>query len=95
MPFIIIYLPECCLPELESHLSSRSITPNLLKLLRDNNDIIYSLRDWKFKGPDSYGVKYLKESTKTRIITECKARASLNSDVKDFIDWYNDIHTQL
>ena len=36
MPFIIIYLPECCLPELESHLSSRSITPNLLKLLRDN-----------------------------------------------------------
>ena len=62
---------------------------------KDNNDIIYSLRDWKFKGPDSYGIRYLKESTKTRIITECKARASLNSDVKKFIDWYNDIHTQL
>ena len=62
---------------------------------KDNNDIIYSLRDWKFKGPDSYGVRYLKESTKTRIITECKARASLNNDVKDFIDWYNAIHDQL
>ena len=62
---------------------------------KDNNDIIYSLRDWKFKGPESYGIRYLKESTKTRIITECKARASLNSDVKKFIDWYNDIHTQM
>lgn len=61
---------------------------------KDNNDIIYSLRDWKFKGPDSYGVRYLKESTKTRLITECKARATLSHDIHDFVEWYNNIHDQ-
>ena len=55
---------------------------------KDNDDIKYDLsNNWKYTGND--GKRYLKESSKTRIINEARARTSFDSDIKNFIDWYD------
>lgn len=54
---------------------------------RDNEDIKYDLSNhWKYTGS---GTRYLKESTKTRIIKEARARVSFDSDIQEFINWYD------
>ena len=57
---------------------------------RDNEDIKYDLSNhWKYTGE---GIRYLKESSKTRIINEARARVSFDSDIEKFITWYDDMY---
>lgn len=55
---------------------------------RDNEDVKYDLsNNWKYTGEDK---RYLKESSKTRIIKEARARTRFDSDIEEFIKWYDD-----
>lgn len=55
---------------------------------RDNEDVKYDLsNNWKYTGEDK---RYLKESSKTRIIKEARARTGFDSDIEKFIEWYDD-----
>lgn len=55
---------------------------------RDNEDVKYDLsNNWKYTGEDK---RYLKESSKTRIIKEARARTGFDSDIAEFIEWYDD-----
>lgn len=55
---------------------------------RDNEDVKYDLsNNWKYTGPDK---RYLKESSKTRIIKEARARTAFDSDIEEFIKWYDE-----
>lgn len=55
---------------------------------RDNEDVKYDLsNNWKYTGE---GKRYLKESSKTRIIKEARARTGFDSDIEKFIEWYDD-----
>lgn len=55
---------------------------------RDNEDVKYDLsNNWKYTGEDK---RYLKESSKTRIIKEARARTGFDSDIEEFIKWYDD-----
>lgn len=57
---------------------------------RDDDSIRYDLsNNWKYTGTDK---RYLKESTKTRIIKEARARTSFDSDIEEFINWYDNIY---
>lgn len=57
---------------------------------RDDYTIRYDLsNNWKYTGTDK---RYLKESTKTRIIKEARARTSFDSDIEEFIKWYDNIY---
>lgn len=57
---------------------------------KDNEDIKYDLSNhWKYTGE---GIRYLKESSKTRIINEARARVSFDSDIEKFITWYDNIY---
>lgn len=57
---------------------------------KDNENIKYDLSNhWKYTGE---GIKYLKESSKTRIINEARARVSFDSDIEKFISWYDNIY---
>lgn len=57
---------------------------------RDNEDIKYDLSNhWKYTGE---GTRYLKESSKTRIIKEARARVSFDSDIEEFINWYDKMY---
>lgn len=54
---------------------------------RDNEDVKYDLsNNWKYTGEDK---RYLKESSKTRIIKEARARTGFDSDIEKFIEWYD------
>lgn len=54
---------------------------------RDNEDVKYDLsNNWKYIGTDK---RYLKESSKTRIIKEARARTAFDSDIEKFIEWYD------
>lgn len=56
-----------------------------------NEDVKYDLsNNWKYIGE---GKKYLKESSKSRIINEARARTSFDSDISTFIDWYDKIYS--
>lgn len=55
---------------------------------RDNEDVKYDLsNNWKYTGSDK---RYLKESSKTRIIKEARARTAFDSDIEEFIKWYDE-----
>lgn len=55
---------------------------------RDNEDVKYDLsNNWKYTGADK---RYLKESSKTRIIKEARARTAFDSDIEEFIKWYDE-----
>lgn len=65
---------------------------NYYAIDRDNDKLRYDLlSNWKYVG-DEPGVHYLKESTKTRIINEARARASYDNEIEDFIKWYDNIY---
>lgn len=58
---------------------------------RDDDSIRYDLsNNWKYTG--TIHKRYLKESTKTRIIKEARARTSFDSDIEEFINWYDNIY---
>lgn len=58
---------------------------------RDDDSIRYDLsNNWKYTGTTHK--RYLKESTKTRIIKEARARTSFDSDIEEFINWYDNIY---
>lgn len=46
---------------------------------------------WRYIG-DKGGLHYLRESTKSRIINEAKARAFSDTKIQDFVDWYNNLY---
>lgn len=55
---------------------------------RDDENVKYDLgNNWKYVGE---GKRYLKESSKTRIIKEARARTSFDTDIELFIKWYDD-----
>lgn len=55
---------------------------------RDNEEVKYDLsNNWKYTGQDK---RYLKESSKTRIIKEARARTAFDSDIDEFIKWYDE-----
>lgn len=55
---------------------------------KDNEDVKYDLsKNWKYTGADK---RYLKESSKTRIIKEARARMVFDSDIEEFIKWYDE-----
>ena len=57
---------------------------------RDDESERYDLsNDWKYTGEDK---RYLKESSKTRIINEARARAKLNPTIEEFVMWYDAKH---
>ena len=60
---------------------------NYFAVDRDDANIRYDLSNhWKYTGTDK---RYLKESTKTRIIKEARARTQFSSDIQEFINWYD------
>lgn len=63
---------------------------NYFAVDRDDANVRYDISNhWKYTGTDK---RYLKESTKTRIIKEARARTQFSSDIQEFIDWYDKMY---
>ena len=63
---------------------------NYFAVDRDDANVRYDISNhWKYTGTDK---RYLKESTKTRIIKEARARTQFSSDIQEFINWYDKMY---
>lgn len=57
---------------------------------RDDENIKYDLsNNWKYTGEDK---RYLTHSSRTRIIQEARARMHFDSQIEEFIKWYDNIY---